>query len=312
MQSWASETDKTFLAAKKFSEIVKIATDGKLVIDVLPTGIKAPKGKEFEGVISGMVDLAQAPPGWTTDYLRGADFFSNWVNGLTPNQLEMWMKYEGNALARKLYDPIGVHFIGILTLSPPEVWAHSTKPLNSVKDIQGLPMRVGGGDMLAIFQKMGGSPVMLPGSEIYKAAQEGTIEAFEYINPSVNITKKFYEVSKYMYLDPSRSPCDAQVLWMNKNTWDKLPRAYQEIIHMANDQIAREFYVESFKQDADAVEEFKKQGTVVSKLPEDIVALLNEKALEYFDEEAKKNENFKLLYQRSLEWKKICQKYDIK
>jgi TRAP-type mannitol/chloroaromatic compound transport system substrate-binding protein len=312
LQSWAGKDERTYIAAKKFSETVKKATDGKLIIEIFASGSEIPAKTEFEGVISGQIDMVHIPPGWTTDYLISADFFSNWVNGLTPNQLEMWMKIEGQEIAQRLYDKFGVHFVGILTLSPPEVWAHSTKQLKSVDDIKGLSIRLGGGDTIAIFQKMGASPVLLPGGDIYGSAKEGKIEAFEYINPSVNFQMKFYEVAKYMYLDSSRSPCDTQILLVNNAVWNKLPKSFQEIISLANDKIAKEFYAESVLLDIEAVENFKKQGTIVSKLPDDIKELLNDKAKEYFDEEAKKDEDFKVLYDKIQKWKKTCEQLGIK
>jgi len=312
LQSWAGENERTYLAAEEFSQIVKKATDGKLIIEVYPSGSQVPAKTEFEAVISGQIDMVQIPPGWTTDYLASADLFSNWVGGLTPNQLDMWMKIEGQEIARQLYDSLGVYFVGILTLSPPEVWAHSTKPLQSVDDLQGLSIRLGGGDTIEIFKKMGASPVLLPGGDIYAAAKEGKIEAFEYINPSANYQMKFYEVAKYMYLDPSRSPCDTQVVLVNNVVWDNLGESYQEIIRLANDHIAREFYSESVVLDQVAVDNFKKQGTIVNTLPDDIEKLLMEKAEEYFEEEAEKDDDFKLLYYKIREWKKICEQLDIK
>jgi len=312
LQSWAGKDERTYIAAEQFSDTVKKATDGKLVIEVYLSGSQIPAKKEFEGVISGQIDMAQIPPGWTTDYLTSADLFSNWVGGLTPNQLEMWMKLEGLEIARRLYDPLGVYFVGILTLSPPEVWAHSTKPLRSVADLQGLSIRLGGGDTIAIFKKMGASPVLLPGSDIYEAAKNGKIEAFEYINPSANYQMKFHEVAKYMYLDPSRSPCDTQVLLINKDVWKKLPEAYREIIVLANEETARRFYAESVMLDLEALENFKEQGTVISALPDDIKKLLKEKAEEYFGEEAARDVDFGMLYEKIRKWKAVCEKLDIK
>ena len=312
LQSWAPAGDRTYEAAQRFAEIVKIASDGQLLITPYTAGSVIPGGKEFDSVMSGSVEAVHGPPGWTIGYVPGAVFFTQYPGGLTSNQLEMWMKLEGREMAQELYDTLGVHYVGILTLSPAEVWAHSTKPIRSVEDIKGLKIRLGTTALNAIFQKMGATPVFLPGGEIYESAKRGVIDAFEYINPSLNWDMGFHEVADYMYLSASRAPTDTQCIYVNGDVWNSLPDNLKEIVNMATDQIAREYYTISVDRDTDAVQKYKDAGTTVETVPQDVIDLLNEKALEYFKEESAKDPNYKRIYDSAMAWKQVCETFDIK
>ena len=262
--------------------------------------------------MSGSIEAIHGPPGWTIGYLPSAVFFTQYPGGLTSNQIEMWMKLEGRKIAQELYGKMGVRYVGILTLSPAEVWAHSTKPIRSVADIKGLKIRLGTTALNAIFQKMGATPVFLPGGEIYESAKRGVIDAFEYINPSLNWDMGFHEVAKYMYLSPSRAPCDTQCIFVNSKQWDALSDDLKAIVSMATDQIAREYYTASVDRDTEAVQKYRDAGTIVEPVPQDVVDLLNEKALEYFNEESAKDPQYKQIYESAMAWKKVCEEFDIK
>ena len=262
--------------------------------------------------MSGSVEAVHGPPGWTIGYVPAAVFFTQYPGGLTANQLDMWLQNEGTKMAQEVYSGFGVHYIGILTLSPAEVWAHSNKPLRSVADIRGLKIRLGTTALNAIFQKMGATPVFLPGGEIYEAAQRGVIDAFEYINPSLNWGMGFHEVTKYMYLDPSRGPCDTQVMFINKDVWEKLPADLQQIVTMATNVVSREYYTESVARDTEAIEKYEQYGTIIEKVPQDIVTLILEKAQEYYKEESAKDANYKRIFDSAMAWKEVSEQFDIK
>jgi len=312
LQSWAPAGDATYEAAQKFADIVNTASDGRLEITPYTAGSIIPAGKEFDSVMSGSVEAIHGPPGWTIGYVPAAVFFTQYPGGLTANQLEMWMNYEGTEIAKKIYKEFGVEYVGILTLSPAEVWCQSNRQIKSVADIKGLKIRLGTTALNAIFKKMGATPVFLPGGEIYESAQRGVIDALEYINPSLNWGMGFHEVTKYMYLDPSRAPCDTQCIYVNSDVYNKLPADLKEIVKLATDQIAREYYQSAIAKDAGAVAEFKKYGTIVEKVPQDVINLLYEKANEYFAEESKKDPVYADVYTKAMAWKKICEQFDVK
>jgi len=312
LQSMCAAGDFGFQGAERFAKLVTEASGGRLQVKAFTAGAITPAGKEFEAAIAGSVEAAHVSAGWAIGYVPAGVFYTSCVGGLTGNQFMMWLDAEGVDLAKELYRPIGVEFIEQLTIHPAEVWAHSNKPLNSVADIKGLKIRMGTTALNSIFEKMGAAPVFLPGGEIYEACQRGIIDAFEYITPSLNWGMGFQEVAKYMYLSPSRSPSDAQSLFVNKKKWDELPDDLKRIVEMAAHQVSRKFFTEELLMDAEAIEKFKEYGTIVENIPEDIEKLMYEKAYEYYQEESAKDPNYAKVYNSTIRFAEICKEADIK
>jgi len=312
LQSMCAAGDFGFQGADRFAKLVTEASGGRLQVKAFTAGAITPAGKEFEAAIAGSVEAVHVSAGWAIGYVPAGVFYTSCVGGLTGNQFMMWLDAEGVDLAKELYRPVGVEFIEQLTIHPAEVWAHSNKPLNSVADIKGLKIRMGTTALNSIFEKMGASPVFLPGGEIYEACQRGIIDAFEYITPSLNWGMGFQEVAKYMYLSPSRSPSDAQSLFVNKKKWDELPDDLKRIVEMAAHQVSRKFFTEELLMDAEAIEKFKEYGTIVENIPKDIEELMYEKAYEYYQEESAKDPNYAKVYNSTIRFAEICKEADIK
>lgn len=312
LQCMGNAADSIFLAAEKFAKLATASSGGRLEITAFPAGAITPAGKEFEGVISGSVEAAHTSPGWAVGYVPAGVFYTSSVATLTGNQMMMWMDYEGLKFAQELYAPVGLQYVGQLTVHPAEVWCHTNKPLRSVEDIKGLKIRLGTTALNSIFKEMGATPVFLPGGEIYEGMQRGVIDAFEYFTPSGNWTMGFQEVIKYMYLNPSRSPSDGQSLFVNKKKWDELPADLQLVVEAAAYKVAHEFHTEVVLQDSIAIEKFKEYGTIIEDVPQDIVDLLYEKADEYFAAESAKDPEYAKVYESVLNFRTMCEQAGIK
>jgi len=188
----------------------------------------------------------------------------------------------------------------------------SKKPLNSVADLKGYKIRLGNAALNDIFSRMGATPVFLPGGEIYEAAQRGVIDGFEYVTPSVNWAMGYQEVTKYLYLSPTRAATDAQALFVNQKTWDKLPKDLQAIVEMVAFQVADEYYTKEVTDDAEALKKFAAYGTTIAKVPADIETALSKAAIAYYDAQAAKDPKYKEIYESFKNWKVICDQFDIK
>ena len=247
LQSWAPAGDATYEAAQALAEKISRASDGQLIITTHTAGSIIPGGSEFDAVMDGSVEAVHGPPSWTIGYVPAAVFFTQYPGGLTANQMETWMNYEGIELAQ----------------------------------------------------------------EIYEAAQRGVIDALEYITPSIDWGMGFHEVTDYMYLGASRAPLDVQALWVNEDAWNELPEHLQEIVSLATHQASREYYARTLSRDAEAMPLFEEAGQVIEFVPEDIVELLNEKAIEYFTEESEKDAEYARIYELHRDWQTIAEEFNV-
>ncbi len=72
------------------------------------------------------------------------------------------------------------------------------KEINTVDDLKGLKMRIGGFGG-AILQKVGGVPQQIAGGDIYPALEKGTIDAAEWVGPYDDEKLGFFKVAKFFY-----------------------------------------------------------------------------------------------------------------
>lgn len=71
-----------------------------------------------------------------------------------------------------------------------------------MEDFKGLKRRVPGGMVSEVFQAFGASTVSLPGSDIFPVLEKGTIDAADYVGPTVNWDLGFAQVTKYVLFGP--------------------------------------------------------------------------------------------------------------
>jgi TRAP-type mannitol/chloroaromatic compound transport system substrate-binding protein len=103
------------------------------------------------------------------------------------------------------------------------------KEIETVDDLKGLKMRIPGlgGDVIA---KVGGSPVSLPGGQIYENLVSGAIDATEWVGPWNDYFLKFYEAAKYYYFPGMHEPGGFVALGMNASWWGGLSNSDRILI----------------------------------------------------------------------------------
>ncbi len=107
----------------------------------------------------------------------------------------------------------------------------SNKELTTVDTARGVTFRV---MTSAVYEKMveaiGANPVPMPGSEMYTAMQNGTVDGQE--NPPVNILNdKTYEVQKYLVLD--KHVASVVTFDISEAAWQNLPEDLQKVVSEA-------------------------------------------------------------------------------
>src|SRR5579884_4291004 len=103
------------------------------------------------------------------------------------------------------------------------------KEINSVDDLKGLKMRIGGFPG-RVLQKLGGVPQQIAGGDIYPALEKGTLDACEWVGPYDDEKLGFSKVAKYYYYPGWWEGATANHLMINLAKWNELPKRYQSII----------------------------------------------------------------------------------
>lgn len=185
-------------AALKFGELVAQKTNGSVKIQVFSNSQIGNDRDMAEGMQMGSVDMALI-----------AGVLGNFYEGI--QLLEMPYLFENQEHLKKvIYGPVGEEIkknlqakAGIIGL---EFWERgprqltTSKPVNSIQDIQGLKIRVPEiPPMVSAWKAMGANPTPMAWGEVYTALQQHTIDAQE--NPFANILSgRINEVNKFMAL----------------------------------------------------------------------------------------------------------------
>jgi TRAP-type mannitol/chloroaromatic compound transport system substrate-binding protein len=151
-------------------------------------------------------------------------------------------------LMEKLYDKYGLlSFPGGNTGNQMGGWFR--KEINSVDDLKGLKMRIPGfaGEVLA---KVGAKPTNIPAGELYTALERNTIDALEWVGPSLDLRMGFHKIAPYYYTGWHEPATELQFL-VNKRVWKKLPADLQEILRVSMRTAAYDMYIQSYHASAE-------------------------------------------------------------
>jgi TRAP-type mannitol/chloroaromatic compound transport system substrate-binding protein len=245
------------------------------------------------------------------DLFPQAGLFFQVAGGMTPIPQALWyMEGGGIELCREMFEPIDSYPLASYCLSSPEVWAHSTKPLNTPADFNGLKMRALG-DPANIIGNMGAAVVTMFGGEIYESTQRGVIDCFEMGTFGANWGMGFQEVAQYVYQSASRGPTDLQLFHINKQSWNELPPDLQKMLESAVWLEAFKFYSREIQEEAGFIQKFKDYGCDVQPLPKAVEDEFARLAKEYYDEKSAEDPFFAKVVESQRAFKAITDSLNI-
>jgi TRAP-type mannitol/chloroaromatic compound transport system substrate-binding protein len=117
---------------------------------------------------------------------------------MTATEQHAWFEYGGGQeLMDKVYAKHGIKsIIGGNTGNQMGGWFK--KEINTIEDLKGLKMRIPGfaGEIMAA---VGAKPTNIPAGELYTALDRGTIDALEWVGPSLDLRMGFHKIAPYYY-----------------------------------------------------------------------------------------------------------------
>ncbi len=170
-------------------------------------------------------------------------FFTTVPFGMIASEQHAWFYYGGGMeLMKKVYDQYGImSFPGGNTGNQMGGWFK--KEINSVEDLKGLKMRIPGfaGEVLA---KLGAKPTNIPSGELYTALERNTIDALEWVGPSLDLRMGFHKIAPYYYTGWHEPGTELQFM-VNQKAYNSLPKDLQKILTVAMKAAAYDMYSQS-------------------------------------------------------------------
>ena len=246
-------------ASKNMATMAEKMSNGRLKIIIHSSNKhKSPFGI-FDMVKSGQYDLGHSASYYWKGKVPATMYFTTMPFGMIASEQYAWFYHGGGMeLMNELYDKYNLmSFPGGNTSNQMGGWFQ--KEINSVADLKGLKMRIPGfaGEVLA---KLGAKPTNIPPGELYTSLERGTIDALEWVGPSLDLRMGFHKIAPFYYTGWHEPAAELQFL-VNKKKFEKLPADLQEILRISMKASAFDMYIQSTHESA------KNWSTMTSEYP---------------------------------------------
>ncbi len=259
-----------------FAERVEKMTAGGLKIDTAPAGQVVPAFEILDATHKKVIDGGHGISYYWVGKNKAATLFSNTpagIVGMDHMDFLGWV-YEGGGLDMwwDLYQKelkLNVVAFPIMPSSP-QALGWFRKPIESLADFKGMKCRQTG-IVGEIYAKMGMAVVNMPGGEIAPAAERGAIDCAEWVGGVEDLRLGLHNIWKNHYTPGMHESASIGELIINKEVWDSLAPAQQEIIRSAVNDTFLRWGAKWQKQNADAIEEMiTKHNVKILQTPAEI------------------------------------------
>jgi TRAP-type transport system periplasmic protein len=250
------------MGMEKFAAIVEAKSQGKLKVNLFPSGQLGNDQAHVVALQGGTIEMASMNSGILASQVK--DFAVYDLPFIFANTKEADAVVDG-PFGKKMHGKLeekGIVGIAYWELGFRNI-SNSKRPLTKVEDIAGLKLRVIPNAINVDWVKaLDANPTPLPFPEVYAALEQKAIDGQE--NPITVINaNKMYEVQKYLAL--TNHQYNPQSVIVSKKFWDSLSGDEKKILSEAVTEATAFQREQSRGQVAGALENIKKNGMQVSE-----------------------------------------------
>ncbi len=282
--SWPPRFPGLGMAPENLATRCVASSNGRLRIKVYGGGELVPPLEVFDAVSRGTVEMGHGASYYHKGKLDAAQFFTSIPFGMTNAELNGWLYYGGGLeLYQELYAPFNlVPFPTGNTGVQMGGWFN--REIRSIADLKGLKMRIPGlgGEVL---RRAGGTPITLPGAEIFTALQTGAIDATEWVGPYNDAAFGLHKAAKYYYYPGWQEPGPGLETIIHKAAWDTLPAELQAILRTTAQAITTDMAAEYTHGNAMSLAQLQADPNIeIRRFPDEVLRLLRSIAREVVEE----------------------------
>ncbi|WP_439502398.1 TRAP transporter substrate-binding protein [Aminobacter ciceronei] len=224
--SFPKALDTIYGAGETMARYVREATDGNFNIQVFAAGEIVPGLQAADAAAAGTVECCHTASYYywgknpTFALATAVPFMFN------ARQMNAWIYHGGgHDLLNEFYAKQGLYGLACGNTGA-QMGGWYRKEINTVADLKGLKMRVGGfaGKVL---ETLGLVPQQIAGGDIYPALEKGTIDAAEWVGPYDDEKLGFHKVAPYYYYPGWWEGGPTLHALVNLAKWQELPKPYQ-------------------------------------------------------------------------------------
>lgn len=295
--TWPKNFPGLGTGANLLAEKITQMTGGRIKVTVYGAGELVPAMEVFDAVSSGTAQMGHCAAYYWKGKSEAAQLFTSVPFGLTADEMAAWFYYGGGLeLWHEVYAPFNlIAFPAGNTGVQMGGWFN--KEINTVDDLKGLKMRIPGlgGEVLS---RLGGTPVTLPGGEIFTSLQSGAIDATEWVGPYNDLAFGLYKAAKYYYYPGWHETGSTLECMINKEAFAALPEDLQGLVKDACRIVNEDMFAEYNARNGSALDTLvNKHKVQLKKFPDEVLKELVKASDEVVAEVAKKDELSKRVYE---------------
>ena len=297
MTTWPKNFPGLGTGAENLARLITEMSGGRITVKVYAARELVPPFEIFDAVANGTAEIGHGAAYYWKGKTEVAQFFTAVPFGLTAQEMNGWLYYGGGMqLWEEVYEPFGLVPMAAGNTGV-QMGGWFNKEINSAADLKGLKMRIPGlgGEVL---RRAGGTPVALPGGEIFTSMQSGAIDATEWVGPYNDLAFGLYKVAKYYYYPGWHEPGPTLEAFVNKAVFDALPADLQSIVKNAARVVNDDMLAEYTARNNDALQTLLNEHQVeLREFPKEVMTTMKVLSNEVLAEIAAKDELSKRVYE---------------
>jgi TRAP-type C4-dicarboxylate transport system substrate-binding protein len=238
---FSPDTEMTWVTSlKPWADAVNKDANGVIEIDLYPNGaLGRALPQQPQMVLDGVADMAFAIPGVTPGRFPDNEVMD--LPGLFRNMKEATLVYTRviNRDAMRGFENFFV--IGAMGTPPFDIWSRAK--VTSLADLKGKKIRVTNATQSLTMKQLGAVQILMPITEVAEAIGRGTIDGTTEF-PGAGVDFGLDRVTKYDYrIGVGMS---SLVFIMNKQKFDSLPKAGQDVIRKHSGDWFTDLYIAGY------------------------------------------------------------------
>ena len=268
---------------QEFGRWITEGTDGEIQIETLQANTVAPTNEVLGALRRGLLDAAFIFPGYWIGRIPAAGHLNGNLATWDNHEEMQFFFYEMGALdiIREAYAKYGIYQAGPMSFAGIAVF--SKKPIETAKDFAGFKVR-STGTPGRVFEKMGATPVFIPGGELYQGLQTGVVDGAHWGCVSTGWGMNLQEVTDYIVTPDFLSHSNGEFI-VGMKQWNKLGEDHKRVIHNAVRAMSARASARFRYQDFLRMDEFTgEMDKKISTVSDDVMAQLRKHSMEVVDE----------------------------
>jgi TRAP-type mannitol/chloroaromatic compound transport system substrate-binding protein len=295
--TWPKNFPGLGTGANKLAKLITDMSGGRLKVKVYGANELVPAMEVFDAVSRGTAEMGHGASYYWKGKSEAAQFFAAVPFGLNAQEMNGWLYHGGGMkLWQEVYKPFGV-IPAAAGNTGVQMAGWFNREIKTTADLKGLKMRIPGlgGEVL---KRAGGTPVSLPGSEIFTSLKTGAIDATEWVGPYNDLAFGLHKAAKYYYYPGWHEPGTTLEALINEKAFAALPKDLQLIVKTACDAVNQDMLAEYTARNQTALDTLVKKHKVdLRKLPDEVLKQLHNLSVDVVADVAAKDPVSMKVYQ---------------